>query len=68
MQLVELTSRGVAFISDILPEHFRRISVLMSALSEAERRSLVRLLGKVAGTASDAFPAAAPQVAAAIPA
>jgi DNA-binding MarR family transcriptional regulator len=60
MQLVELTPRGIEFISSMLPEHFRRISVLMSALSESERRSLVRLLGKIAATASESFPATAP--------
>jgi DNA-binding MarR family transcriptional regulator len=57
---VELTSRGTAFLNKILPEHFRRISSLMEILSEAERRTMVRLLGKIATRASEAFPPAVP--------
>lgn len=56
MLSVALTPRGLEFLGQILPEHFRRISVLMSALSEAERSTLVRLLGKVAAQASFSFP------------
>jgi len=50
---VELTPRGIAFLEKILPEHFRRISLLMEALSENERRTIVRLLGKIADRAAD---------------
>lgn len=57
MLFVELTPRGQAFLGQIMPEHFRRISVLMAALTESERRLLVRLLGKVANQAWLAFPA-----------
>lgn len=57
MLSVELTPAGTAFLEKMLPEHFRRISLLMSALSEAERRTLVRLLGKIAAQASESFPA-----------
>ncbi len=56
MLSVSLTAHGVGFLERMLPEHFRRISVLMDALSENERRTLVRLLGKVAAQASSAFP------------
>lgn len=56
---VELTPRGVGFLNKILPEHFRRIAALMSVLSESERRTMVRLLGKIAGQAADAFPSPA---------
>lgn len=59
MLSVELTSAGLAFLERILPEHFRRISRLMAALSEAERRTLVRLLGKITGQAAEVFPASA---------
>lgn len=56
-QLVEMTPRGVEFITGMLPEHFRRISALMSPLSESERRTLVKLLAKIAGTAAERYPA-----------
>jgi DNA-binding MarR family transcriptional regulator len=44
---VHLTPKGHAFMQDILPDHFRVMSGLMSALSEHERRTLVRLLCKI---------------------
>lgn len=53
---VELTTKGLNFLNQILPEHFRRISVLLSALSENERRTMVRLLGKIAACAVEEFP------------
>ena len=53
---VELTKRGIAFLDKILPEHFRRIAALMEVLSESERRTMVRLLGKIAACAADKFP------------
>lgn len=53
---VELTRRGIAFLEKILPEHFRRVSRLMEALSESERRTMVRLLGKIADRAAEQFP------------
>lgn len=56
MLSVELTPRALAFLASILPEHFRRINDLVSPLSEPERRTLVRLLGKIAVRASEAFP------------
>jgi DNA-binding MarR family transcriptional regulator len=54
--LVELTAEGIAFLESLLPDHFRRIGALMTTLSENERRTLVRLLGKIAAQASCAFP------------
>jgi DNA-binding MarR family transcriptional regulator len=56
---VELTPRGMEFLNEIMPEHFRRIKVLLSVLGESERRTMVRLLGKIATQAADAFPVAA---------
>jgi DNA-binding MarR family transcriptional regulator len=61
---VELTSRGIAFLDKILPEHFGRIARLMEALSESERRTMVRLLGKIADRAADKFPRSEPSPAA----
>ena len=55
---VELTPVGTAFLNKMLPEHFRRIAALMTALTESERRTMVRLLGKIAARASEAFPPA----------
>lgn len=59
MLSVELTPRAVALLEEIMPDHFRRINDLMSPLSETERRTLVRLLGKIAARASEAFPVSA---------
>jgi hypothetical protein len=42
MQLVRLTSKGDAFLRQMLPDHFQRIAALMQPLSEAERALLVR--------------------------
>ena len=56
MLSVELTPHGVAFLERLLPEHFRRISLLVSSLDENERRTLVALLGKIAAQAAAAFP------------
>ena len=47
MLSVGLTARGEKLLRRILPEHFRRMAWLMDPLSEHERKSLVRLLGKV---------------------
>lgn len=53
---VELTPAGQAFLDDMLPEHFSRINTLLEPLSENERRTLVRLLGKIADRALEVFP------------
>lgn len=55
---VELTPKGTAFLNEMLPEHFRRIAALMTVLTESERRTIVRLLGKIAARAAEEFPAA----------
>ncbi len=52
MMLIHLTHRGHATLREILPGHFKRMAALMSPLSEHERKTLVRLLNKVAGQAS----------------
>jgi DNA-binding MarR family transcriptional regulator len=53
---VELTPHGLRFVQDMLPEHFARINTLLTPLSDNERRTLVRLLGKITDQALDAFP------------
>lgn len=47
MMSVLLTPLGEKFMRDFLPGHFKSIAALMSPLSEAERKTLVRLLGKI---------------------
>jgi DNA-binding MarR family transcriptional regulator len=47
MMSVVLTLEGHAFLGRFLPEHFQRIAAMMARLSEAERRMLVTLLGRV---------------------
>lgn len=47
MMHVEITDHGKSVVHGLLPEHFRRITHVMSALSEDESRMLVRLLQKV---------------------
>ncbi len=44
---VRLTTNGEKFLGELLPGHFKLISGLMAPLSETERKTLVRLLGKV---------------------
>jgi DNA-binding MarR family transcriptional regulator len=44
---VRLTDGGRAFLEDILPDHFRRITSLMSGLTLSEQDELRRLLAKV---------------------
>jgi DNA-binding MarR family transcriptional regulator len=47
MMSVRLTAKAEKFMQDFLPGHFKVISGLMASLSESERRTLVRLLGKI---------------------
>lgn len=44
---VRLTAQGERFLADFLPGHFRTIAALMHTLTEAERKTLVRLLTKI---------------------
>jgi DNA-binding MarR family transcriptional regulator len=61
MMLVHLTPKGQEALLAILPGHFRQMGAQMTALSEAERKTLVRLLSKIGGRAPD--PRHAPAVA-----
>jgi DNA-binding MarR family transcriptional regulator len=47
MMTVRLTSKGSALMNRIMPGYFKRLAALMAGLSEAERKTLVRLLGKI---------------------
>ena len=47
MMSVRLTAAGERFLRGFLPSHFQAVASLMSPLSEAERKTLVRLLGKL---------------------
>ena len=44
---VHLTPAGQAFMHGLLPTHFQLINGLMGNLSEAERKTLVKLLHKI---------------------
>jgi DNA-binding MarR family transcriptional regulator len=52
MMSVRLTARGEKFLLQFLPGHFKIASAVMSTLTEAERKTLVRLLGKIQQQAS----------------
>ena len=54
MMLVHLTPKGHETLQEILPGHFRQMAAQMAPLSEHERKTLVRLLNKVAGMPSAA--------------
>ena len=49
---VHMTPKGHATLREVLPGHFKRMAALMAPLSENERKTLVRLLDKVAGQGS----------------
>ena len=50
---VRLTPRAEKFLRAFLPGHFQMITALMSPLSEAERKTLVRLLNKIQQQAAE---------------
>lgn len=53
MLAIQITQKGQQLLNEMLPEHYRRTSALMSHLTEAERQTLIELLAKVrAGTPS----------------
>jgi DNA-binding MarR family transcriptional regulator len=49
MMLIHLTPKGQAALDAILPGYFRQMADQMEPLTEHERKTLVRLLSKVAG-------------------
>jgi DNA-binding MarR family transcriptional regulator len=56
---VQLTPHGLDFLQSMLPDHFARINTLLAPLSETERRTLVKLLGKITDRALETFPPSA---------
>jgi DNA-binding MarR family transcriptional regulator len=60
MLSVTLTAKGHSLLDKILPKHFQRMSALMDPLSEAERKILVQLLGKILQRSATLDPAASP--------
>jgi DNA-binding MarR family transcriptional regulator len=70
MMSVRLTAKGERLLGEILPQHFQRMAWLMEPLNEDERRTMVRLLGKITQRAAEApqapEPAAVPAAALAV--
>lgn len=48
-KIVCLTEKGRAFMNEILPPHYLRVTKLMERLSEAEQKELIHLLKKMSG-------------------
>lgn len=65
MMSVVLTAKGEKFLHKLLPGHFKAITQLMNPLTVAERKTLVRLLGKVQQQAAALNPANEPATTAA---
>ena len=55
MMTVRLTANGEQLLREILPGHFQLMAWLMEPLNEVERRTMVRLLGKITQRASQAM-------------
>jgi DNA-binding MarR family transcriptional regulator len=49
---VRLTPKADKFLREFLPGHFRTTAKLMGVLTEAERKTLVRLLTKISAQAA----------------
>ncbi len=52
MMSVSLTPQAEQFLRKFMPTHFRMYSALMAALTESERKTLVRLLSKIQSQAA----------------
>jgi DNA-binding MarR family transcriptional regulator len=48
MMVIHLTPKGIATVREILPGHFKQMAAQMASLSVPERKTLVRLLNKLA--------------------
>ena len=46
-KVARLTAQGIAFMDEILPPHYLRVTRLMEKLTEAEQKELIRLLHKL---------------------
>jgi DNA-binding MarR family transcriptional regulator len=60
MMLVHLTPKGHAALREVLPGHFKQMATQMAPLNEHERKTLVRLLNKIAGLPASAHIEARP--------
>jgi DNA-binding MarR family transcriptional regulator len=49
MMLIHLTPKGHETLESVIPGHFKQMAAQMAPLSEHERKTLVRLLNKLAG-------------------
>jgi len=56
MMSVTLTPRGRESLAAVLPPHFQLMAALMHPLTEPERKTLVRLLGKIVSRAAELRP------------
>jgi DNA-binding MarR family transcriptional regulator len=56
MMAVMLTPRGEELLQKVLPSHFQKLTSLLEPLSEAERKTLVRLLTKILARAAAIAP------------
>jgi DNA-binding MarR family transcriptional regulator len=50
MMQIHMTPKGLSALRGILPGHFKQMASQMAALNEAERKTLVRLLNKIAAS------------------
>ncbi|HEY5317412.1 MAG TPA: MarR family transcriptional regulator [Solirubrobacteraceae bacterium] len=50
MMQIHMTPKGLNALRGILPGHFKQMAAQMSALNEGERKTLVRLLNKIAAS------------------
>jgi DNA-binding MarR family transcriptional regulator len=57
---VHLTPAGQEFMHDLLPTHFQLINGLMANLTEAERKTLVKLVHKIVERTTPDSPAGEP--------
>jgi len=54
MMLIHLTPKGHSALESVIPGHFKQMAAQMAPLSEHERKTLVRLLNKLAGDPASA--------------
>jgi DNA-binding MarR family transcriptional regulator len=64
MMLIHMTPKGLATLRGILPGHFKQMAAQMASLNEHERKTLVRLLNKIAAHPPASHIVAAPDSAA----
>lgn len=53
---IRITTKGIDFLAPILPDHFRRVAILMSHLTEKDRKMLVSLSRKMNQGLNSAYP------------